>query len=142
MVRQIQKLATLTIFSLIVIFTNNTLLPSAHAAACNFDKQVLGIPVWYKYLKSDPATPSECRIVLEGVSDALPIGLAVFEGALTIAGFVAVAMIFVGGFKYVLAQGESDRAANGRKTVMNAIIGLVIVIIAARVVGFIGSSLG
>ncbi len=125
-----------------VIFIGNSFMGQVNAAACNFDKKVVGIPVWYKYLSSDESRPNECRLQIDDPSDALPIGLAVFEAALTIAGFLAVIMIFVGGFKYVLAQGEADRAAAGRKTVINALIGLVIVIVSTRVITFIGNTLG
>lgn len=105
------------------------------------NRTLLGVPTWYKYLESSTVS-GKCKPVINSVEDALPIGLAVLEAMLTIGGMVAVAMVFIGGFKYVLSQGEADKAAGGRKTVVNAMIGLVIIILATRVVSFIGNRLG
>lgn len=102
---------------------------------------VLGIPTWYKYLETD-SIAGKCSPKIDSVEDILPVGLAVLEAALTLGGLVAVAMVFTGGFKYVVSQGEPDKAAGGRKTVMNALIGLSIIILATRVVSFIGNRLG
>ncbi len=117
---------------------------------------ILGIPVWYKYLDvrkdvyeydSGDEVEGKCTPRLSesggGIdpTSALPIGLAVLEAMMVIAGLVAVVMIFWGSFLYLVSQGESDKAAGARKTVINAAIGLVIVIIATRVVSFIATRL-
>ena len=99
------------------------------------------IPTWYKYLDGEIVS-GKCRPIVNEVTDMLPVGLAVLEILLTLGGMVAGAMVFLGGFKYVLSQGEADKAAGGRKTVVNAVIGLVITILATRVVAFIGNRLG
>lgn len=125
------------------------------------DRSILGIPYWYKYLNgqkdliiyegsgTDPGTQgaSGCTPTLrnsDGDLDPnafLGIGLAVLEGAMVLAGVVAVIMVIWGSYQYVLTQGESDKAASARKTVINAAIGLVIVIVATRVVSFIATRL-
>jgi heme/copper-type cytochrome/quinol oxidase subunit 2 len=71
----------------------------------------------------------------------LPIGLAILEILITLAGIVAVVMVIYASFKFVLSQGEPDKAAGARKTAINAAIGLVIVIVATRVVSFIATRL-
>ena len=122
---------------------DNTCISEEDAAAlgdCG-NKTLYGIPKWYKYLGSD-SIAGKCKPVISTVSDLLLIALAVFEGALSLAGIVAAIMVFIGGFNYVLAQGEADKAAGGRKTVINAIIGLVIIILSVRVISFIGSTFG
>lgn len=43
---------------------------------------------------------------------------------------VDVLMIIIGGFMYVTSAGDEGRAKKGRTTVVNAIIGLVIIILA------------
>ncbi len=115
------------------------------------DRSILGIPTWYKYLDGErdktifsDSEPGKCTPVLGRNADGevdvmsfLPIGLAVLEAMMVIAGLAAVVMIFWGAFLYLVSQGESDKAASARKTVINAAIGLVIVMIAARVVSFI-----
>ena len=64
------------------------------------------------------------------------------EIMLRMSGLVAVVMIFWGAYKFILSQGNPDSAAGARKTVINAVVGLVIIIIASGVVSFIGSRLG
>jgi hypothetical protein len=113
----------------------------AGLGSCDNGKTILGIPTWYKYLPGEEIS-GKCRPVVEDLNASLPIGLALIEASLTLAGIVAVIMVFMGGFKYVLAQGEADKAASGRKTVLNAMIGLVITILATRVISFIGNRLG
>ncbi len=114
----------------------------AFAAPCpDANETLLGMPKWYKYLEGENVG-EKCKPIIENSSDALPIGLAVFEGALTLGGIVAGAMILYGGFKYVLSQGESDKAAAGRKTAINALIGLVILMMAARIVSFVAGRIG
>jgi hypothetical protein len=124
---------------------------------CDFtDVDILGIPVWYKYLDGQKdvtifegnTTEGDCRPVLardgDGFVDAssgLAIGLAVLEIMMTLGGLVAVGMVIWGSFSFVLSQGEPDKAAGARKTVINAAIGLVIIIVATRVVSFIATTL-
>lgn len=138
------RASKLIVLALCVIglgFSNSYTL-SAGAVPCeDADKRLLGVPTWYKYLDDEPAG-GECNLAINSASDALPIGLAILEAMLTIGGLVAVVMVFIGGFKYVLSQGEADKAAGGRKTVVNAMIGLVIIILATRIVSFIGNRLG
>ncbi|MCA9328596.1 hypothetical protein KC959_02405 [Candidatus Saccharibacteria bacterium] len=114
----------------------------ASAAACNdFDKTVLGIPTWYKYLQGEDVS-GKCRPIINASKDALPIGLAVLEAAMTLGGLVAVVMIFVGSFKFVIAQGESKKITEAKNTVINSVVGLVIIIISTRIVSFIAGRIG
>jgi hypothetical protein len=139
---------------LLLTFVNfSSMTPMAYAAPgdqCqDFDKTILGIPTWYKYLEGEEVE-GKCRPIISSVDDdgkksfdnALPIGLAVLEIGLTLAGLVAVVMVFVGSFKYILTLGEPDKATAARKTVINALIGLAITLVAARVVSFIASRIG
>ena len=41
----------------------------------------------------------------------------------------------------MLSEGQSDKAAGARKTVINAAVGLVIIIVATRVISFIANTL-
>ena len=54
------------------------------------------------------------------------------NNALTIiimlAGIVAVAFVIVGGFTYIISSGNAEQATSARKTIINALIGLVIVL--------------
>jgi hypothetical protein len=49
----------------------------------------------------------------------------------------AVIMIIIGGFRYVTSGGDSNRVASARGTIINAIIGLVIAVLAQVIVRFV-----
>lgn len=54
-----------------------------------------------------------------------------------VVGFAAVLMIIVAGFKFVTANGDSSAVASARSTVIYAVIGLVLVILAQVIVRFV-----
>lgn len=58
----------------------------------------------------------------------------VLDILLTLAGVIAVLMIVIGGYQYVTSQGADDKAKAGRKTVTNAAIGLIAVLLAYMLV--------
>lgn len=98
------------------------------------------LPTWYKYLPRD----RDGGVDTDQVSfpaDLAPIGLAVVEILLRIGLFVAVGFVIYGGFLYLTSQGEPDKAANARKAIINAVIGLVIGLLATGFVAFIGGRL-
>lgn len=53
---------------------------------------------------------------------------------LYLSGIVAVIMIIVGGYTWMTARGNETQATDGRKTLINALIGLVIVVMAYAIV--------
>lgn len=58
----------------------------------------------------------------------------IIQWALALAGIVAVIMAIIGGYQIMTAAGDAAKATNGRKTLTNAIIGLVIVVLSYMVV--------
>lgn len=135
-------------FFITPIFLFSPTVSAAEGDACTLSGSFLGLPTWYKYLDAEEDASGRCSPVLSGsdaegrVNSALPIGLAVLEAMLRLAGMVAVVMIFVAGFKFITSDGSPDKAAGARKTVINAIIGLVIVVLSTGLVSFIGRTLG
>lgn len=152
------RLSTVTLLTILTLATSLVMMPTVAGAAtqaqCNDDKAalVLGIPKWYKYLdyrpdtvdavEGDGATDGRCNIQIDTVGGVLPIGLALLEAAIRLAGLVAVVMIFVSSVKFITSQGNGDSAKEARMTAINALIGLVIVIIATSVISFVGTNLG
>lgn len=57
------------------------------------------------------------------------------------AGFIAVIMIMVGGFKYVFSGGDQNAVKSAKETITYAIVGLVVAIFANIIVAFILSRL-
>ncbi len=107
------------------------------AAACS-GGNFLGFPKWYKYLPGhvDPNT-GVCTPQLTSLNDVWLIVAAILELLLRVAALAAVIMILYGGTQFVMTRGEPDKATQARHTLMNAIVGLVIAVIAATTVSFI-----
>lgn len=101
---------------------------------------ILGIPTWYKYLDGEIAG-GKCSPVFAFPGDIGAILLAVFEIILRVGGLVAVGFIIYGGFQFILAQGEPDRIKGARSTIINALIGLIITILATAVVNLVANNI-
>ncbi len=54
-----------------------------------------------------------------------------------VVGIIAVVMIIVGGAKLITSGGDSNKLASGRSTIIYAIIGLVVVVLAQIIVHFV-----
>ena len=52
-------------------------------------------------------------------------------------GYLSVGFIIWGGFKYILAQGEPSGLVAAKKTIINAMIGLIIAILAYAIINTI-----
>lgn len=123
---------------------------------CNPDNhKLLGIiPPWYQYFGDDygvvPSSGSggslfkdTCGIIGGDVTDhILQVGLAIIDMALRAGALVAVAFIVMGGYRYMSSQGEPKNIEAAMATIINAAIGLGIVVTATVLVSFIGHSLG
>ncbi len=144
-VKDIKTVQLITLFTLIVFvvlsyfitFNPNRIGAATGGVACGH-RTLLGLPAWDKYLDHEEID-GRCSPVIENTADALPIGIAVLEIMLRLGGLVAVAMVFVGAFKFIASQGSPDSATAARKTIINAMVGLVIIILSSAIVGFVGS---
>lgn len=52
-------------------------------------------------------------------------------------GAVAVLMVVIGGFRYILSHGDSRIIEQSKNTILYAIIGLIVVIMASAIVNFV-----
>ena len=123
----------------------SSLFTNVAAAACTLPTERYGIPTWYKYLKGQiDTTTGDCQVFmnfrLAKVQSLLSIGLAAIEIMLFFAGIIAFGYIIYGGFRYLLSQGNPENTKVAKDAILNAIIGLVIAIIASTVVRFIAST--
>lgn len=117
------------------------------ASPCD-NNRFLTMPPWYRGV----ASGSNCDIDLNNLrgDDRLGgsigtflviVGLNIVEILMHIAAYTAAAFIIVGGFKYMTSMGSADGNVKGRKTIMNAVIGLIISMIAITVVSYIVNAL-
>jgi hypothetical protein len=54
-----------------------------------------------------------------------------------VAGVTAVIMIAIGGFMMITAGGDSQKVGTARKTIIYAVVGLVVIILARSIIGFV-----
>ena len=55
-------------------------------------------------------------------------------------GAVSVIMLIVGGFRYVLSNGDSTQVTNAKNTILYAVIGIIVALLAYALVNFVVSS--
>jgi hypothetical protein len=127
------KIFFLSALSVLAIFT--IISPAVLAQGTgNCKETFFGIPVWYKYLKVD----DNCNINTKDEQNIpAKIILGIIDIALFLAGLLAVIMIIWGGFMFIFANGEPGAIASARKTILNAVIGLIIAILASQIVRFV-----
>jgi TRAP-type C4-dicarboxylate transport system permease small subunit len=90
--------------------------------------------------------------VQTGVNNVKPsnVGTTTLEGYITIVinvllgliGVVAVIMLIIGGFRYVLSQGDEKATKGAKDTILFAIIGIVVAILAFAIVNFVIGAIG
>ena len=66
----------------------------------------------------------------------------ILKYAYSMAGLIAVAFIIKGGFDYIFSQGDPGKTAKGTRTLITAIAGLVIVIVARLLTALILTTTG
>jgi hypothetical protein len=67
--------------------------------------------------------------------------LRVINIALAVAGLVAVLFLIIGGFRYITSAGNEETAEQAKKIIINAIIGVVVIILAFVIVRVISNAL-
>lgn len=124
------KLAIVSLFALAGVLT---FMPQVAMAAC-------------------PAGSSAADCIQQGVNDAggsaqtnkaslSDRAVTITNTLLFILGAIAVIMIIVGGIRYVLSAGEGAAVKSAKNTILYAVVGLVIAILAYAIVNFVTTSL-
>lgn len=90
----------------------------------------------------DICNPSKFYVDLGHGSNSFP-GLLGFiiDNLLKVAGLVAVGFIILGGFQYITSRGSEEQAETGKKTLTNAIIGLVLIVLSYIIVAVVVNAL-
>lgn len=124
------------------IATSITLLPQdTYAAACEPPGQhVLGLRAWYDGIATgDPCTvPSDAFKGEDNIKkNVWLIVLNIASSVLGVVGYLAICFVIWGGYQYMLARGDPGKVERGKKTITNALIGLVICQLASTISGMI-----
>jgi len=129
-------------------FVAATTAPSRVGQACGFQDSVfLGFPHWYQYLTGIATSPDGsttgivCTPQVTGLSDIWLIVAAAIEILLRVAAIAAVFMVIYGGVKYITSQGEPEATTKARGTIINALVGLLLTVLASVFVAFIARSI-
>lgn len=136
------------LFSPILVYaqSNNNLPPSSTAAensdssleaTTHCSQSFLTFPAWYNGLLDGDCSvksPTDAGGIVKFV---VTIVLNIVEIILRASGYASVAFIIYGGFKYIYSAGSPDGMVSARKTIMNAVIGLVISLGAIAIVNTI-----
>ena len=107
----------------------------------------LGLKAWYYYLPNNDFDGCSIRDFTflptsSGQADLPLILLAIVDDLLTIVGIVAIAFVVIGAFRYVTSQGNPEETARAQSTIINALLGTAIAIVATVFVNFLGQTLG
>ena len=131
----------------ILLFTGMGLTPlytGRVLATCQPKTQIFLFPTWYKYLDSqtspdpDPLTGATvCQPKINGINDIWKVVAAVLELLLRLATLIAIGFVVYGGVTYTLSQGAPDKTKQALTTIIDALVGLVIAIVATALVSFI-----
>jgi hypothetical protein len=104
--------------------------------------QFFGFPHWWKYLNGELDPLGKCAPAFSFPNDILSVGLAIIDILLRLAGIAAVISIIIAGIGYITAAGSADKITASRKRIVNSLLGLAVVLVAAATVSFIGNSIG
>lgn len=125
----------LTIMLTLTVLGTALSFASPVSAACT--EQFLGINAWYKGLLN----PTTCDVLMpqtNGEADVrkfvTSIALNIIQAALALVAYITVFFIIKGGFLYMTSTGVQESMVAAKKTITNAIIGLVIAVFAASIV--------
>jgi hypothetical protein len=114
--------------------------PQVSLAAC--EGRLLTIPAWYNGITDDSCNIKSPPNTTEGLSRYIwTIALNIVEMILQIVGYIAVGFIIYGGYKYMISAGAADGMVKARKTITNAVVGLLISIFSVVIVNIIAGSI-
>ncbi len=143
-----KKLGTLLAVGFLLSGLIVTTVPtsSVYAAKCKNEPSLLpGAKPWYSGLckpGSDDNHPTNDIQLTTPAESAGKITLNILNIILVLAGYVAVAYVMWGGFKYMTANGDSGSISSAKKIITNALIGLLISLSAVAIIYFIGGVYG
>lgn len=110
----------------IVLFGSFCFLKTAEAALTDQVKTQLTAGSGERGTTEVPPDP---RYIMEGI----------IQVALMMVGTIFTAMIFYGGYQYLTAGGEEERAKKGMTLIQEAVIGLVVILLSYAITLFVGN---
>jgi hypothetical protein len=78
---------------------------------------------------------------LTGESTLTGLIFRIINIALAIAGLIAVLFLIIGGFRYITSAGNEESAGQAKKMILNAVIGVIVIILSFVVVRVVSNTL-
>ena len=115
--------------------------PSAQAAANCPSGHILTLKPWYDGLLDNNCVVKSPGTTTEEHSKFIwTIVLNVIDDLFQIIGYIATGFIIYGGFLFMTTSGDPARAAQARKTLLYAVIGVVIAIASVGVINLVSGA--
>lgn len=98
---------------------------------------VLGFPQWSTGLPCGPdGSPRPTKL-----NDMWIIVLNITQMIIMAAGYAGVGFFIWGGFTYIMSQGDPSKITEAKNTLLNVVIGLIIVMGSIAIINFVKTSL-
>lgn len=102
----------------------------------------LTFPAWHRNLKKD----GNCAVMVgQGENDmkkALTIiAINIADIVLQLAMYAAIVFVVVGGFKYITAAGSPESMSSAKRTITNALIGMIVAMFSVVIVNIAAEAL-
>ena len=136
------KKAMLTLLAVPVLAAGVAGLVAPHVGAANASDNGLGLKKGGSSAKGNDQVSCLFGSEKEGCTDGTGIFQTIVNVILFIVGAVAVIMIVIGGVRYTVSNGDSNAVTGAKNTIMYAIVGLVVAIIAYALVNFVVVNIG
>ncbi len=121
-----QYLLTLLAVPAFALSVAGVVAPAAYAVDCDVNSGINGAAECAKS-EDQPAELFADGGIFQKITDVL----------LFIIGAVSVIMLIIGGVRYTISQGDSSAVTSAKNTILYAIIGLIVAILAYAVVHFV-----
>jgi len=133
-------LAALSMVAVVGGSTMAVATPQTSYAKCS--NHLLTFPAWYKgLLNGDCEVKSPSSLGKDGLRKfIMVIAFNILEILLQAAAYVSAFLIIYGGFRSITDAGSPDSVVRARKTVINAVIGLVIALLSVAIVNLISGA--
>ena len=125
----IRKLVTLTAAASLLA------LPTVALAQATFDDSTAS-GEGFGILKKPTFSSQFKNIEDPGTAGLVNSVITIINALLVLAAIAAIVFIIIGGVRYVTAQGDEDAVALAKNTVIYAIIGIIVILLAAVIVNF------
>lgn len=120
-----------------VVYSNSTILQAAEFGSSNCPPGQT--PSDQPGLECELLNPAPNQLV--DIDNYQTVIIAVIRLLLGLAGAVGVIFLVIGGYQYITSRGNEEGMEKAKRTIMGAIVGIVIIVLAFAIVNIINNTL-